>query len=144
MHTAQAETAGNYALALRGRECPGEEGAQAGGDAACPGGPGVVGRWAPPGKCCERPGAPAKGAAGTPSTADSVCGGIPAERPSAHPDPPARDPENRPGGSVLGLSARCSQPLWTSERDPGGPGRWTWQGPGPLQRPETGVHLSGF
>lgn len=43
---------------------------------------GGVGRWAPPGKCCEHPGAPAKGAAGTPGTADPVCGGIPAGGPA--------------------------------------------------------------
>ena len=42
MHTAQAETAGNYTPALRERERPGE-GAQAGGDTSCPGGPGGSG-----------------------------------------------------------------------------------------------------
>ena len=74
------------------------EGAQAGGDVEGPGGPGGRGRRAPPAKCWECPGPPAKGAAPTPGTANSVCGGIPAERPRH-----AQHPERLGSHSVLSL-----------------------------------------
>lgn len=83
------------------------EEAQVGGDVAGSGRPRGSGWWAPPGKCCGVRAA-CKGAAPTPGTADSMCGGIPAKRPKRPPRPTG----TRPGEQAASLSsvpACCSE-----------------------------------